>query len=1276
MFGFTISNVGFADTVFLGWDPSPEPDVIGYRIRYGISSENRNSVIDVGTNLVHEIPGLERVCTYFFTVSAYTSDGRESTPSNLLSYRSNPGNLPPVATSGSLSVLEDTATPINLAGTDPEGAPLNYTVVTPPLHGKLSGTAPRLTYTPELNFNGKDSLSFTVNDNTAWSQPALISINVTPVNDLPIVLERGVSVTEGSWNKVSLVAADLDGDPLEYVVTSYPTRGVISGTIPALNYTSTPGFSGTEYLKYTVTDGKSAPIPGIVTIRVVHVNNPPTPTAQTVTLNEDTPKAITLTAVDLDGDPITFSVGVGPTKGVLTGTAPNLLYTPSTNYNGTDAFTFLVKDSVGATAEGAVTLKVSAVNDAPVALGGKATVLAGQSVAITLSASDIDRDSLAYSIPRPPVNGTLSGTGASRTYTSKSTTAGTDSFDFSVSDGKGGTATATVSITIQGSSVPNRAPLSNPLSLVVREDSSTALTLTGSDPEGSKLTFVITRPPSNGTLSGTLPNLQYTPTANFNGSDSMEFTVSDGSLTSAPATIVILVTPENDVPVAQAATITVLEDRTVDFKLSGLDADNDALTYQVVGQPTHGTLSGTPPDLHYTPAPDFNGSDAVTFKVSDATTTSAEATIQITVNPEEDLPLARNATINLREDSFFPLRLAGQDADGDPLSFEIVTPPAHGTLSGAAPDLVYTPTADFAGQDSVSFVVSDGKGRSNPATVTINVTAENDAPIARSTSLTTGMGSPVGIPCAAEDIDGDALTYKITQAPRFGTLSGTIPNLSYTPNPGFAGTEAITFVANDGRVDSAPATVTITISSANRPPVVRAEPVTLEEDGFVTFSITASDPENDPLRYVLVQSVTHGKLSGTLPNLSYRPATNYFGPDSVTFTVSDGTNAPVSATLAIQVTPVNDLPTAPSKSLKTREDTAQNFFLSASDPDGDPLTYTVTGNPIHGTLSGTPPALLYRPNPNFNGTDVVTFTASDSQGTSREATFTFTVTPVNDAPTATGTQVTLVKNRPTTIRLTGTDPDNDALTFAIETGPQHGTLTGTPPNLLYTPESQYQGSDTFTFVAKDPLLVASRAATVSLTILPTPEPPKTQPDRLIVAQGKSTKVLVDGLTTVTANDTLPTTGSISVRLERAPTHGTVTLAADGTFEYQHDGAEEATDSFRYIVSAEGADSIATEVTVQVLRLVELVRTAEAVEVSFTVANGLEYQIEVADDLPTEAASWSTLGRYQPEADGLATVLDKDGALLAQRYYRVRALVADQTQVSGVLALRTNELAAE
>ena len=539
--------------------------------------------------------------------------------------------------------------------------------------------------------------------------------------------------------------------------------------------------------------------------------------------------------------------------------------------------------------------------------------------------------------------------------------------------------------------------------------------------------------------------------------------------------------PENHAPIAGAQSVSTAEHTAVSFVLAGSDVDGDPLMFTVVTGPAHGNLSGTAPNLTYTPAPNYHGADSFSFKANDGTVDSATATVSITITPVNDAPLAQAQSLTPLEDTSMNLVLTATDADNDSLTFGIVSQPTHGILSGTPPNLSYRPSTNYHGADSFSFKANDGTVDSATATVSITITPVNDAPLAQAQSLTPLEDTPMNLVLTATDADNNSLTFGIVSQPTHGILSGTPPNLSYRPSTNYHGADSFSFKANDGTVDSATATVSITITPVNDAPVAQAQSLTTVEDTSMNLVLTATDADNESLTFAIVSQPTHGILSGTPPNLSYRPSTNYHGADSFSFKANDGTVDSATATVSITITPVNDAPLAQAQSLTPLEDTPMNLVLTATDADNNSLTFGIVSQPTHGILSGTPPNLSYRPSTNYHGADSFSFKANDGTVDSATATVSITITPVNDAPVAQAQSLTTVEDTSMNLVLTATDADNESLTFAIVSQPTHGILSGTPPNLSYRPSTNYHGADSFSFKANDGT-VDSAPATVSITI--------------------------------------------------------------------------------------------------------------------------------------------------------------------------------------------------
>jgi len=284
--------------------------------------------------------------------------------------------------------------------------------------------------------------------------------------------------------------------------------------------------------------------------------------------------------------------------------------------------------------------------------------------------------------------------------------------------------------------------------------------------------------------------------------------------------------------------------------------------------------------------------------VNDGQLDSAPATVSITVNSP---PTANSQSVNTLQDTQGAITLTGIDPENSLLTFTVTVGPAHGTLSGTAPNLTYQPAAGYTGPDSFTFTVNDGQLDSTPATITIAVVAGNSPPNANSQSVNTLQDTTVAITLTGTDPENSPLTFAVTAGPAHGTLSGTAPNLAYQPAAGYIGPDSFTFKVNDGQLDSAPATISITVVAGNSPPTANSQNLHVRRDTSIAITLMGTDPENQSLSYSVSPGPSHGTLSGTPPHLTYRPAAGYIGPDSFNFSVFDGNTWSAPGTVAISV---------------------------------------------------------------------------------------------------------------------------------------------------------------------------------------------------------------------------------------------------------------------------------------------------------------------------------------------------------------------------------------
>ncbi len=808
-------------------------------------------------------------------------------------------NDTPIAVGQTIAVAEDQPKVVNLNGTDVDGDALSVTILTAPKNGVLDGTGPQFTYIPNPDFHGTDSFSFTVSDGQAKSAPAVVSLVTTGLNDAPIALAESTKAEEDSFFRITLRGNDKEGSRLTYRIVNRPPNGTLTGDAPNLTYRPLKDFNGVDLFTFVANDGSLESEPATITVQVLPINDTPIAMPSDNTGLEDQPLAIDLKGVDVDGTPLTFTISSAPTRGQLSGTPPNLVYTPARDFNGADSLRFTVSDGILTSAAVRVSINIQPVNDAPIAVATPVRLDEDTPAKISLIGTDVDGDPLTYEIVGQPSRGKLIGTPPNLIYAPDQDFFGNDSFQFVARDAKSQSAPATFPINV----LPiNDAPKIQHLNLTLQEDGSKPILLTATSVDGDPLTFSVTTTPKNGKLSGAAPNLVYTPNKDFNGTDSFTFTARDGALNSDPCTVTVTVLPENDPPTAQAQVLPLDEDTRIDVVLRGSDDSGQPLTYKVTQTTTRGALSGTPPNLSYRPGTNFVGTDTLQFTTFDGQLTSSPGVITFNVRAINDAPLAIAQNVTSPEDEKVAITLRGSDVDGDRLTYSIISRTTRGALTGTPPNLTYTPADNFTGIDKFTFAVNDGRVTSAAATVTIQVTPVNDAPVAVAQNLTVNEDTRLPVILKATDVDNSALTYSVTIRPARGVLSGTAPNLFYQPNTNFNGADSFTFVASDGKLTSAPVKVSILVAPINDAPVVQSQSRSVGAGSKVAIVLSGSDVDGDTIRYTIAARPTLGTLSGTVPNLTYTAPANYSGTQRFSFVANDGKASSAVATVTITVT--------------------------------------------------------------------------------------------------------------------------------------------------------------------------------------------------------------------------------------------------------------------------------------------------------------------------------------------------------------------------------------
>ena len=809
------------------------------------------------------------------------------------------------------------------------------------------------------------------------------------------------------------------------------------------------------------------------------------------------------------------------------------IYTPVPNWpvghdNKDAIFTYDADDSNGGTVKAKVTIKVIAINDAPDA---KDVTVADQvdedtpdpvMVPLADSVTDADEDTISYSVDATSQNGgtvSVDAVTGEMLYSppanwpcNRNQVPQVDTMTYHTDGGFGGTSTAHVYITVKP--VEDTPTADDLTEQVLEESNNNMFTLVGHDNDCTDvLDYYIVTPPAHGSLANVGADnkvngnaVLYTPEAGYNGPDSFTYKANDGTKDSNTATVEITVKHVNHAPVVGDVSSASPEDTPLTIQLKGTDSDDDMLDFRIVDTPEHGTLGAFTDMVHtgdtttvkvvYTPEANYNGPDSFTFVANDGLADSNTGTVTITISAVNDKPVVYDKTAEVNEDDCVDITLTGTDVDGDTLTYSLASNPSYATATLSGNKVHFCPNANWPeGHDDVTdgftYTANDGTVDSDPQSVIVTVHPVNDQPVAADTSGATDEEKCVTISLSGTDADGDVLTYSKNSDPEHGTVTisgyrdtGHEPKAVYCPNTDWPAShddaeDSFTYKVDDGNGGTDTATVTIIVHPVNDAPVADDKIAEVDEDDCVTITMTATDADGDKQLFTIETAPENGiaEKSGS-DMIHYCPTANWpsgheDATDTITYKADDGHGGTDTATVTVTVHPINDAPVADDKTADVNEDDCVIITLSATDADGDGLTYSVIDNPTHGTLTTeSDTSLKYCtdrdwPTGHDNAQDTFTYKATDGTAESNAATVTITAHPVNDQPVADGAHNYTPYETTSTTTLTGSDADNDSLNWSVRVEPKHGTAVIDGSTLKYTPNTDFHGFDTLVVTADD-----------------------------------------------------------------------------------------------------------------------------------------------------------------------------------------------------------------
>ncbi|EHK9127120.1 tandem-95 repeat protein [Vibrio parahaemolyticus] len=1075
-----------------------------------------------------------------------------------------PINDAPNAENDVITTEEDTAVTIDVLvnDSDVEGDALSIqSASVPSEQGSVDIVDGKLVFTPAENFNGEATITYIVTDGDLTDE-AKVTVTVTPVNDSPVAVDDTVSTQEDTVVTIDVLPndSDVDGDKLSIQSASVPkAQGKVEIVEGKLVFTPAENFNGDAEITYTVTDGQLTD-EAKVTVTVNPVNDAPiikVDAVESITedaVNTDTVVA-TLTVRDTDTpeDQLTVSlennsngyfVLVGD-EVKLTQAGVDAVNNDELNLKGL-TISASVSDGVNPTASDSDSLIVNRVNDAPtIKVDAVESItedaVSTDTVVATLTVRDTDtpEDQLTVSLENNS-NGYFVLVGNEV----KLTQAGVDAVNndelnlkdltisASVSDGVNPTANDSDSLIVNR---VNDAPVAKDDIATTQEDTAVTIDVlpNDSDVDGDKLSIQSASvPEAQGKVEIVDGKLVFTPAENFHGDAEITYTLTDGALTDQ-ATVNVTVNAVNDTPVVESnlADQTLAEDftpYTIDLNTAFSDVDNvdGELTFSVSGN-SNVLVSIENGIATISPTADWNGSETLTFTATDPSGESISQRVDFTVAPVADI-VADKATVV--EDTPTIIKVLGNDTfedDGKVVSLDTNNGPANGTVS-VNPDgsVTYTPNDNYVGKDTFTYIVTSG-GVSESTTVEVNVTPVNDAPVAKDDIATTQEDTAVTIDVLPNDtdVDGDKLSIESASVPKEqGTVEVVNGKLVFTPAENFNGDAEITYTVTDGQLTDE-AKVTVTVNPVNDAPTIKVDAVeSITEDAVSTDTVLATltvrdtDTPEDQLT-VSLENNSNGYfvLVGNEVKLTQAGVDAVNNDElnlkdlAISASVSDGVNPTASDSDSLVVNRVNDAPTvenAIADQVLSEDFDAYTIDLNEVFKDSDSsLEFSVSGN-SNVLVSIENGIVTISPTADWNGSEILTFKATDPSGESISQTVNFTVAPVADIV---ADKATVVEDTPTIIKVLGNDTfegDDKVVSLDTNNGPANGTVSVNPDgSVTYTPNDNYHGTDSFTYIVTSGGV--SESTTVSVDVTPVNDAPVAKDD--IATTQEDTAVTIDVL---------------------------------------------------------------------------------------------------------------------------------------------------------------------
>lgn len=1020
----------------------------------------------------------------------------------------NVGCFAPEAANDSAETASNQPIIINALANDQEicGYDLEPIIFNPPVNGTATfNEDDEIIYTPNPGFVGIETFSYAVcsSCDESFCDIATVTVQVNDTDSTTATIVANDDIVFTPFNTpltFDILGNDIYENPIINIIINAGNGTVVVNDNNTVTFAPNVGYSGTDYFTYQLCNEEGDCDTALVAVTVWQEgqDNLP-PVAQDDAMFTPVGESVEVLVLDNDidpqGSPLTVIIGTPPSIGsAVVSTNNTIIYTPEPGYTGVVSFTYNVCNDFGlcSTATIDIYVGIGFGNTPPIALDDEVETSINTAVDFNILENDSDAEddntALTSSIITTPNNGTVTlSEDGTATYSPNTDFVGNDFFTYLLCDSDSPPLCDTASVSINVSDVTGNLPpiAANDFAFGVTNGMVTILAQANDqDPDNDLSELIITAivtPPSNGTaeISGT--QIIYIPNPEFEGMDTLVYSICDPSGLCDEAFVYIVITPD---VVAIADFITIASNTPVTFNplINDLGIDVSLITFE---SPQFGTLvANADGTLTYTSIEGYGGADFFEYQICDDYGNCDVGVVNINViGGSNAAPIANNDMVNTPVNTPVDIDALGNDIDpeGQMLTISNATQGSNGTVIIVSGNQInYVPDTDFEGTDEFIYVMCDPSGLCDTATVMVIVGENgnpNNPPTATDDFSVTTVNEAVVINILFNDTDEDGHNISITNVglPTFGTVViNSDSSITYTPAIDFVGEDVFAYTICDNGTPELCSTAiveVVVLAAGNNANILveTAEETSIEIciDDFLDLAFTI-----DSIVFWIPSTNGSPFLTENASCIGYVPAIDFTGLDNMVIGACTESGLCDSIFISIDVLPINDPPTAVNDSVTTpiNQEVLIDIMSNDSDPDGDEFIVQNVETPGNGTISPGAGGVIYTPNPDFTGIDSFTYTIVDADGLTDDAwvfiavgdvTTTDSVLAVND--------IFILLNNINSVNIEVLANDfattMEAATVSIIENPLFGEATvNTDNSIEYTPSELFTNSDTLTYV--------------------------------------------------------------------------------------------------------------------------------------------------------------------------------------------------------------------